>query len=255
MSAPGYGRTGSPGSRTARAIGIAGVLAAAALIAGCGAGTSANTVASVGANTITKAMLDHWVSVVAVRQYESIPGGPVPGWVRPDPPTYAACIDHLEASAGGSRRPAVLAGYKAGCERQYRELRRLVLDSLITGEWLIGEGERRGMRVSDGEERRRLAEVERNAFGGEAKFQRYLALTGETVADQLFRARIKLFTFKIEHQVMASGHSTREGELAFARFINAFPRQWAARTSCRQGYVVPNCKQYKGPVAPAINLL
>lgn len=32
--------------------------------------------------------------------------------------------------------------------------------------------------------------------------------------------------------------------------VKTWRNKWIAKTSCRTGYVVPNCKQYKGPAAP-----
>lgn len=33
-------------------------------------------------------------------------------------------------------------------------------------------------------------------------------------------------------------------------FVDAWRKKWTTRTSCRTGYVVPSCKQYKGPTTP-----
>lgn len=232
---------------------IAFAIATSVGASGCGGGEA--VVASVGTHAITAGMLEHWISVVAAREHEAIPSAPVPQWVRPDPPKYTACVAHLEGKSGAARTPAAAAQFKVQCARQYEELRELVLGSLITAEWLIGEGERRGMKVSESEARRRLAEVTKNQFGSETAFRKYLQFSGETLSDQLFRARIKLFSFKIEAQVLATGHSTREQEIAYAKFTEAFPREWAARTNCRKGFVVANCRQYKGASAPAMKLL
>jgi PPIC-type PPIASE domain/SurA N-terminal domain len=35
-----------------------------------------------------------------------------------------------------------------------------------------------------------------------------------------------------------------------AEFVRAWREKWIARTDCHAGYVVPNCRQYKGPVVP-----
>jgi foldase protein PrsA len=243
------------GGRTARGAGLlAAAVVAIVAVGGCGGGGEA-VVATVGRDAITKGILDHWMAVVAAREYEAAPSAPLPNWVRPDPPKYTACVAHLESQSRALSTSVTADRYKAQCKRQYDELRDLVVGSLITAEWLIGEGEKRGMKVTDGEARRRLAEVTKNQFGSEAAFHKYLKFSGETVADQLFRARIKLFSFKIEAQEMARGQSTREHELAYAKFIEAFPKEWTARTSCSKEYVVPNCRQYKGATAPAIKLL
>jgi hypothetical protein len=221
-------------------------------VTGCGG--SGGVVAEVAGKTITKASFDHWMAVTAIRDYEPVPRGPVSSGVLPDPPRYAACIAHLQASAPHTvgATPPSREQLKKQCQQGYRALREQVLSSLITGWWLIAEGEARGLKASASEVKRRAKQIEKTEFANNAELRRYLKDTKETVADRLFRAKIKVFSKKIEDQITASTH---EGRNAVTRFVLGFPREWAAKTTCRPGYVMYNCREYKGPIPPEARLL
>jgi hypothetical protein len=236
------------------------VLMTVANVTGCGSGgMSADTVAQVRTHVITRAVLDHWIAVLARREYEAVPAAPVPEGIVPDPPRYSRCIARMKSTASESAAAVSAAAtsveYGSQCAQQYATLRQLALGSLITGEWLIAEGEQRGFTVSDKEAEQRRETVRKNQFRSEAEFQKYMTYTGETLSDQLFRARIKLFSAKIYHQIMAQGHTAAEHLRAFASFAERFARTWADKTSCRSGYVVPNCSEYKGQTPPETKLL
>lgn len=209
-------------------------------------------------HVISRAAFAHWMAVTAIRDYELLPRGPVPGWVLPDPPHYKVCIAHLQAATSpdtaSAPRPTSIAA-KARCQHRYQELRGQVLTSLTTAEWLISEGEELGLKVTAADVQARFETVKKNLFANEAAFRRYLANTGETVADQLFRAEVKVYSARLEGRVRAELRTGKIGQLALARRATRFPKKWAAKTSCRSEYVLPNCKQYKGASPPVTEAL
>ncbi len=236
-----------------RAGGIVGALAVMLALStvGCGGGSlRATAVVDVAGNVVSKTMLDHWISVAAVRDYEEVPKGPVPDWVRPDPPRYTRCIAHLAITSRvpGSQEPEV-GKLKAQCEKNYRELREQVLRALISAEWFTAEAQQRGLHASDSEIKARFERVKKLAFPSQAAFQTYLSYTGETIADQLFRSKIKLLQAKIEQSVTGN-QAGQARERALFKFITGFAGRWSAKTDCRAGLIVPDCRQYKGPVRP-----
>jgi foldase protein PrsA len=46
----------------------------------------------------------------------------------------------------------------------------------------------------------------------------------------------------IKQQLIASQQQT-----ALSKFVKDFKKKWIAKTDCRSGYVVADCKQYKAP--------
>jgi len=222
-------------------------------LVGCAtSSTTSETIVEVAGHVIAKGTFEHWMHVTASRDYELRPRHPVPSWTLPDAPQYTRCIAHLKATAGtlASAPPGTPeASLKKLCEQRYEELRQQVLGSLISGEWLIGEGETLGLTATQKAIEQRMERARRNGYHSEAEFQRDLSLAGETVADQLFRSKIKVFSEAIERRY------TSKGAPALQALISGLPKRWAAKTSCRPGYIVPNCRQYKGPTPPEIQLL
>jgi hypothetical protein len=231
---------------------------AAVMVVGCvvgcgGGGSSAEgvVVVRVGGRVISRASVDHWVRVIAVVDYELRPASPVPAWVIPDPPLFTACVAHLRATAV---TPVPSRSHLLGdCRARYVMIRQQALEFLITGMSLINEGEARGLRPTSQQVTQHVETVRKALYGSWTVFKQYLASTGETIADQRLRAEIKLPAEAIEQQILTrKGASTTQRDHALVRFDETFPKDWAAKTSCSPGYIVPNCKQYKGSQKPQI---
>lgn len=242
-------------ARNLSAIAAVTVVAAAGA-AGCG--TSADVVAEVNGAAITKPVLDHWLHILAVRSYQLHPLTPVPAGIVPDPPRYSSCIAYLK-TLGTAKRSAlpylnVEKPLRTRCKEQYEQLRAQALRSLITADWLIGEGKARGFVASESAIRKFYEMSWKNGYASRAEFLKSLANAGETISDQLFRAKVKVFSAQIEKQYAVNGVAATNNP-ALGRFLIGFPTKWTAKTSCRKGYVVPNCKQYKGKVPPEAVLM
>jgi hypothetical protein len=230
----------------------------------CGGGSSGEIVARVtGVGSISRATLEHWMPVEAVVLYQEYPTRPVPKGVIPDPPGYAACIAYLKATPqklveSGPKPTAVQL--KSKCRQKYQELKALTLNTLIVWDWTIAAGLALGMKATDAEVRARFDEGNKRYFPRRAEFARYLRLTGQTVPDMLFRSKVQVFEAKLIEKKTAlekqlpHGLSAQRRQRALAKFVANLPpgKQWAAITSCRDGYVVSACKQYKGSLAPGI---
>lgn len=242
-----------------RALAAGAVALAAAGAGGCAGSARTTVVAEVHGHAITRAMLDHWTHVTAIRDFRLTPLAPVPRWVLPDPPAYTRCVAHLELVAHRPAAPRPIptaAQLKAQCRQQYAILRRQVLDSLITGEWLISEGEARGLRPPRSAFAQWFERLWRSELTTRARLGKYMAATGETLSDIRFRAKIKAYSTAIEGQYgLTLGAYRPRLERRYVRFLATLPEKWARMTSCRRGYVVPNCRQYRGPIPPRIELL
>jgi hypothetical protein len=94
--------------------------------------------------------------------------------------------------------------------------------------------------------------VKKLEFPTEKDFKEHLALTGETMADQLFRSRIKLLSEEIEKKVLLSmkGLTPQQRAQAGVTFGKEFPKRWAARISCMAKYVVPTASSTKDVSSP-----
>ena len=167
--------------------------------------------------------------------------GAIPGdaLVRVDgSPITTTTFDHWMKIAKAPSRPGA----------RYQAAKTEVLGFLITADWLIGESSALGIKLSDAEVKRQLVKEKLAAFPEPAKFEAYLRSSGETVSDLLLNIKVHMLEQRLEQRVLR-GKSEAAKQKAFAAFVKAFRDRWTARTECRAGYVVEDCKQYKAPKA------
>lgn len=228
-----------------------GAIGSVVALSACGSETRGDAVAVVAGESITKATLEHWIPIEAVISRESFPEHPVPPGEIPDPPGFAACIGYSKASREreGGVDPGRSLTPKAECKRRYESIRAHILQILITYRWLIAEAASQGIRVSDAEVHQSFRRYKRLQFGTEAKYQRFLKYTGQTTADQLLIIKVDELSTKLQQKLL-----TENGTQGAASFYRRFARKWAAKTSCRPEYVIPECKEYKGSQPPEASI-
>jgi foldase protein PrsA len=185
---------------------LGAILVTGLTLTACGGGIPGNAVVSVNGTPITNTTFNHWMAVAANSSSASAAaaGKTAPKAVVPDPPTYTACIAHLEATAPkpakGQTKPTA-ATLKTQCEQQYTALKQQVLGYLISANWVIGEASDQGVKVSDNEVKKQFNQIKSQQFPKEADFQKFLASTGYTVSDVLLRVKLNLLSQKIQAKV------------------------------------------------------
>ncbi len=186
---------------------LGAILLTGVTLTACGSsGIPGNAVVSVNGTPITTSTFNHWMAVAASSSAASATasGKTAPKAIVPDPPTYKACIAHLEATAPkpakGQSKPTA-ATLKTQCEQQYTALKQQVLAYLISANWVIKEAEERGIKVSDAEVKKQFNQIKAQQFPKEADFQKFLASTGYTVSDLLLRVKLNTLSSKIQQKV------------------------------------------------------
>lgn len=119
------------------------------------------------------------------------------------------------------------------------------LGFLITSEWVLGEAAGRHMSVSEAEVRRRYAQLVHQSFPKAGSLQKYLSKSGETEADLLARIKVELLASRIAAKI-TSGKSASNRTAVLTAFEASFQKHWKRATSCKPGYVMEDCRQYKG---------
>lgn len=235
------------------------------LVTGCGGGGSGSRVATVtqvsapnaaavasgepivtivGAPSITKAQLEHWVSVDQGFEESGtkINGKPVPRRPAPQPPYYSACIAGIHHSFPGQSS----ASMKAQCEQQYVALERKALAYLITANWVRGEAAKLHLTASHSEVMKQLHRELKGKYSlRSSQTKVLLAYTGERMGDLVFRTQGELLRSKVAQAVVSEKAQTTEAHIALGEFQGAFEARWKSRTNCRAGYVVEECMQFK----------
>lgn len=187
------------------------------LVAGCGGGSSTATTATVPNSPATSTQgSTSSVDAVALVSARPISRASYAHWLA------------VEKALGAGANPSHEA-----------------LAFLITSEWVLGEAAARKISVSEAEVKRRFARIEQQSFPKAGAFAKFLAKSGETEADLLARVRLELLQARIVAQVSA-GKSGSRGKAALAGFERTFQRHWRGYTTCKPGYVMEDCSEYRG---------
>jgi phosphatidylethanolamine-binding protein (PEBP) family uncharacterized protein len=192
-------------------------LLAAGLLAGCGGGSSTTTPAV----PISPASAPTQGTASSVDAVATVSGTPIPK------ASYAHWVS-VEKALGASGSPSHQA-----------------LGFLITSEWVLGEAAARHITISDAEVKRHYAQLVHQSFPKAGELKKYLAKSGETEVDLLARIKVELLASRIAAKVTA-GKSAKERSALLTSFENNFHAHWKRLTTCNPGYVMEDCKQYKG---------
>jgi foldase protein PrsA len=193
---------------------LGAVFFAAVGLSACG-GIPGDAVVQVGGTPITNATFAHWMSIAAASSAASS-GATGAKPVVPDPPNFAACIAHLEATqpkpTKGQTAPTKEA-LKSQCALQYKALQQEVLGYLISAQWVIGEAADLGIHVSDKEVKKRFEQIRSSQFPKQAEFEKFLATSGQTTSDLLLRVKLSLLSSKIQQKIAKSKSNITQAQI------------------------------------------
>ncbi|MDQ4049639.1 MAG: peptidyl-prolyl cis-trans isomerase, partial [Actinomycetota bacterium] len=186
----------------------AAALAAAVVVAGCGNSVPSDSVAKVGDTAIAKKEFDRWLKNAARGQQQ---GG---GASVPDPPTFAKCVAGLKKAPQpqGGAKPKD-ADLKKQCRQQYNQLKSEVMQFLIQAQWVQQEAQERGVKVSDAEVRKSFEDQKKQAFPKEADYKRFLASSGMSEQDILFRVKLDTLQTKLTQKVTEDKVKVSEADI------------------------------------------
>jgi foldase protein PrsA len=149
-----------------------------------------NSVVRVDDSTIKTSTFDHWLRIAALSSQQ--PGSTAKPSV-PDPPDFPKCVAAKQKSAPkpakGQPKPTD-ATFKSQCQQEYDGLKQQVLQFLISSEWIQGEAESQGVKVSDAEVDKQFETTRKQSFPKPADFDKFLKTSGMTLEDIKFRVRL-----------------------------------------------------------------
>jgi len=212
-------------------------------LSACGGGKKEAVVVRVGDNALTASTVEHWIEVESATSHG---GGtatkPLPKGVMPVPPEYTDCIAYLESRATGGVK-AIRNKARVECAVEYKQLKETILGILINDDWEGEEAAAKGVQVSDAE----ITHYLKLLYPHPGEFARHLKITHEKLADDRLLVRGKLLTGKLVALTTRNAHSEAEKISAVLARIREETAKWKPKTSCKPGYVVAQCKQYRGP--------
>lgn len=117
---------------------------------------------------------------------------------------------------------------------------------LIRNVWLAAELDRLGLTDVTADEVRAAVEQRKESFDSDAEYEAYMRASGQTEADLAWRTRMALRAERIEAHVTREADDASEAERMRIRHAKRFIKRWHARTWCRRGYRVKDCRNYAG---------
>jgi foldase protein PrsA len=122
----------------------------------------------------------------------------------PDPPDYTACIADKRKTApkpAKGQPKTTDAQLKTQCKQQYEGMRNQVLQLLFITQWIEGEANDLGVKVTDAEVKKSFDQQKKQSFPKDADYQKFLKTSGQTQADLLWRVKSTLLSNKIRDKV------------------------------------------------------
>jgi foldase protein PrsA len=177
--------------------------------AGCGGDdVPSGAVAKVGDSTITQEEFDKWLAIAVKGQGQ---GG---GAAVPDPPDYAKCVAAKKKTPvpKGEERPSDEA-LKKQCKTEFDGLKREVMQFLIQAEWVEQEASDQDIEITDKEIQRALEDQKKQAFPNDKQYQEFLASSGMSEKDVLFRVKLSQLQQKLTEKVTSDAKKVSDEDI------------------------------------------
>jgi foldase protein PrsA len=191
---------------------LAALVAPAALVAGCG-GVPGNAVATVDGDAIDKASYDHWVQVAA-KSGGAAAGGAVSA---PKPPDYTECVANKRKTTPkpAKGQPKVTDDQlKTQCKQEYEQIRDQVLQLLISYQWLQGEADEQGIKLTDADVKKSFDQQKKQSFPKDADYQKFLKDSGQSESDIMLQVKADLLAQKIRDKVVKGKDKVSDAQIS-----------------------------------------
>src|SRR6476620_7482813 len=204
-------------STMVRALGALLFASLAVALAACGGGDSvpSSDVAKVGGAEISKDTFNHWLKVAAISSAGGAAGAEKAAF--PDAPDFKNCIAEKTKTAPkpakGQPKPTPET-FKSQCQQEYDGLRQQVMQFLISSQWIQGEAEKQGVKVSDSEVEKQFETTKKQSFHKEADFQKFLKTSGMTLEDIKFRVKLDALSNALRKKVTAGKDKVSDQQIS-----------------------------------------
>jgi foldase protein PrsA len=187
---------------------LCALAATAAVAAGCG-GVPGNAVAEVDGAAIEKEEFDHWLTVAAKSSGQ-------PNAAVPDAPEFTKCVANKKKTApkpAEGQPKTTDQQLKDQCKQEYEALRDQVLQLLVSFEWIEGEAEERGVKVTDAEVQKSFDQQRKQSFPKDADYKKFLKDSGQSEEDIKQRVRLDLLSNKIRDEIIKGKDKVTDAQI------------------------------------------
>ena len=201
-----------------------------------------DTVAKVGALTISKPFLSLWMGIeLGEDYYVAFKRKALDGLVS-EPPNYPTCtatLSRVVGSSGGGKLAlrAGAAQLRSKCEQLHQAVKAQALTFLIAADWIYNFATQHGMQATEKEATQVLTRVQRERHQKPWQFEASLLVRRRDRGQELYLAKIHLLQLKLKRRIQREGKNSK-----LAKEVNSS----ADTAVCRREYVVPRCKQFNG---------
>jgi foldase protein PrsA len=177
--------------------------------AGCGNDVPAGAVAKVGDATITQDEFDKWLNTAAKGNAQ---GGTA---AVPDPPDYTKCVAAKAKTPvpKGQKKPSD-DDLKKQCKSEYDALKREVMQFLIQAEWVQQEAADKDIKVTDAQIKKSFEDQKKQAFPNPKQYKQFLATSGMTEEDILFRVKLDQLQQKLTQKVTEDAKKVSDEDIS-----------------------------------------
>jgi foldase protein PrsA len=187
---------------------LCALAAIVAVGAGCG-GVPGNAVAEVDGTAIDKDQFNHWMNVAAKTSGQ-------PSATVPDSPDFKNCIAEKRKTApkpAKGQPKTTDEQLKDQCKQEYDALRDQVMQLLTSFQWIEGEAEEQGIKVSDAEVRKSFEEQKKQSFPKDADYKKFLKDYNQTEDDILQRVKLDLLSNKIRDKIIKGKDKVSDAQI------------------------------------------
>jgi foldase protein PrsA len=187
---------------------LCALAAIVAVGAGCG-GVPGNAVAEVDGTAIDKDQFNHWMNVAAKTSGQ-------PSATVPDSPDFKNCITEKRKTApkpAKGQPKTTDEQLKDQCKQEYDALRDQVMQLLTSFQWIEGEAEEQGIKVSDAEVRKSFEEQKKQSFPKDADYKKFLKDYNQTEDDILQRVKLDLLSNKIRDKIIKGKDKVSDAQI------------------------------------------
>jgi len=161
-------------------------------VAGCGG--SGDSVATVAGNPVSTKSFNHWLYVAAKGSASQSQGGPV--IVPNDPPSFKNCVVQVRKQIPSLAKTPDKT-IKSDCSMLFTSLSSQVMDFLVRAYWYQAEAAKRNIKVTGAQVQTAFESDRKQQFPTATAFNQFLAQSGQTMQDILFRVRINQLLKKL----------------------------------------------------------
>ena len=180
-----------------------------AAFAGCGNDVPAGAVAKVGDATITQDEFDKWLNTAAKGNAQ---GGTA---VVPDPPDFEKCVAaKAKTPVPKDQKKPSNDDLKKQCKTDYDQLKREVMQFLIQAEWVQQEAADQDIKVSDAQIKKSFEDQKKQAFPNDKQYKEFLASSGMSEEDILFRVKLDQLQQKLTQKVTEDAKKVSDDDIS-----------------------------------------